>query len=168
LSYLLSHRRTWVNSRCWYAARAGSKLIRSPKKARECSSKQCVGNGVSSIHVLAVLFGGTTDSISDFITQGNWYSPTLFPRVAHTHKCQVSFHITTLFLSHSHGALSCPPLRIRASLAEFVCSPMHLHSCASGCYPQQVGRRWPHPGPSQMHGQGPRLLKSYFVRDITL
>jgi hypothetical protein len=81
-----------VNSRCWYAARAGSKLIRSPKKALECSSKQCVGNGAPSIYVFAVLFGGATDPVSDWITQGNWYSPALFSRVAHTHRCQVSPH----------------------------------------------------------------------------
>ncbi len=38
------------------------------------------------------------------------------------------------FLSHSHGvSFFVDP--IRASLAEFACSPMHLLSCVSGCFP---------------------------------
>jgi hypothetical protein len=77
-----------VNSRCWWVARAGSKLTRSHKRALECLPKPCAENGTSSTYVLAVLVGGVTD----LIMQDKCYSSAVFPRVAHTHRCQVSPH----------------------------------------------------------------------------
>src|SRR5258707_12946592 len=70
LSYLLSRLRTLVNSRYWDAARGGSKLIRSHKRAREWSPKLCLGNCASFFHVLVVLslFGSITDPVSDFLS----------------------------------------------------------------------------------------------------
>lgn len=91
LSYLLFRLRTSVISRYWWAARAGSKLTRSHKRARECLPKPCAEKCASYVlAVLIALIGCLTDPV--FIMKEKWCSSAVFPRAAHPHRCQVSPH----------------------------------------------------------------------------
>jgi hypothetical protein len=87
-------------------------LTRSHKRALECLLKPCAENGASSaLRSGYPIFGGMTDPV--LIMQDKWCSSAVFPRVAHTHRCQVSPPSNRFVpITFSRCFLLCRPLLI--------------------------------------------------------